>query len=408
MANPSTPPAWQKPTQSKVFSHDGLYMRDTLIYWPIHTLDRTKANPFPLELRTWYMEWDIVPDQVKNEILATLQADGPKSPELGVEGKPGDSETTLTFAGRDWRMQMMLMYRQYFRQRPDFDINACLQQPGTPLKRVIPVNLHEYFEDESGNPISIIDLYKFKTGEEFPVIPFRPESVLRLGPSPVCPERPATQDDSNMIAHFLETVGYVANSSWYRSPPALTFRTQDQDTQVDSSFPDTFETQGVLLALRQLYASDKIFNKALKSYLRVCGDEKKVGWVEQIKKAFDKYLEASGLFPVVAGVSVRELLDAFLYGSRIAHSHERDKQEVLARLIASHGRPQVIMAVHAAFRQLMNFALCVFPVVKRDYQHWLATGACPKRTDMSIDELLSSGKGEESKTGPKHQKPTGS
>jgi hypothetical protein len=377
-------------------------MHDTLIYWPIRTLDRTKANPFPLEQRTWYLEWEIVPEQARREILAILKPERSERQATEVEGKPGDSETTLTFAGRDLRMEMMRTYRQYFRQRPDFDITTCLQQPGTSLKNLIPVNLIEYFEDEAGNPMSKIDIYKFKTGEEFPIIPFDPESVLRLGPSPIHPERPATQDDSNTIAHFLETVGYVARSRWYHSPTALSFRTRDNNTQIDSSFPDTFETQEVLLALRQLYASDKLFNKSLKSYLRICGDARKVEWVEQIKKAFDKFLEGSGSFPVVAGVNVRELLDAFLYGSKIAHSHERDKQERLQSLITAHGRPQVIMAVHAAFRQLMNFARCVFPVVKQDYHHWLETGQCPKQIGMSIGELLSSGR-TEANTGQKSQ-----
>lgn len=377
-------------------------MRDTLIYWPICTLDRTKANPFPLEQRIWYLEWEIVPEQTRREILAVLKPGSPVKSSPAVESKPGDSETMLTFAGRDLRMEMMRTYRQYFRQRPDFDITTCLQQPGTSLKNLIPVNLIEYFEDEAGNPMSKIDIFKFKTGEEYPVIPFDPESVLRLGPSSIHPTRPANLDDSNTIAHFLETVGYVARSSWYRSPPILTFRTQDQDTQIDSSFPNPSETQGVLFALRQLYASDKLFNKALKSYLRICGDARKVEWVEQIKKAFDKFLEGSDSFPVVAGVNVRELLDAFLYGSRIAHSHERDKQERLQSLITAHGRPQVIMAVHAAFRQLMNFALCVFPVVKQDYQHWLETGQCPKQIGMSIGELLSSGR-TDANTGQKSQ-----
>lgn len=377
-------------------------MHDTLICWYIQTFDRTKANPFPLECRIWYLEWEIVPEQTRREILAVLKPGSPVKSSPAVESKPGDSETTLTFAGRDLRMEMMRTYRQYFRQRPDFDIATCLQQPGTSLKNLIPVNLIEYFEDEAGNPMSKIDIFKFKTGEEYPVIPFDPESVLRLGPSPIHPARPANLDDSNTIAHFLETVGYVAHSSWYRSLPALTFRTQDQKSQIDSSFPNPSETQGVLLALRQLYASDKLFDKALKSYSRICGDTKKVEWVEQIKKEFDKFLEVSGSFPVVAGASVRELLDAFLYGSRIAHSHERDQQERLQSLITAHGRPQVIMAVHAAFRQLMIFSLTVLPVVEQDYLHWLETRQCPKRTDMPIGELLSSGT-HEAKTGQKSQ-----
>lgn len=372
-------------------------MHDTLIYWPIRTLDRTKANPFPLEQRIWYLEWEIVPEQIRQDILGILKPASAANSSAGEASIPGDSETTLTFSGRNMRLEIMWIYRQYFRQRPDFDITTCLQQPGTPLKHIIPVNLIEYFEDEAGNPLSKIDVYKFKTGEDFPIIPFDSESVLRLGPSDLHPDRPPTQEDSNTIAHFLETISYVTHSRWYHSPPALTVRARNNETQIDSAFPDAFETQEVLLALRQLYASDKLFNKAVKSYMRICGNAKKVTWMQQIKTEFDKYLNGTGTFVNAPGITVRELLDTFLYGSRIAHSLEREHQAKLESLIAAHGRSQIVMAVHASFRQLLNHAICVFPVIKQDYNHWLASGKCPKHSGLPIQELLSSAKGEMSK-----------
>ncbi len=361
-------------------------MPDTLIYWPIPTFDRTKGI---LERRTWYLELDCVPEQVKKEIVTIMELDRAESGENEVESKPGESEATLTYAKRDLRM---LGYRQHFCQRPGFDFNTWFQQPGSWPKRAIPVNLMvEYFEDETGSRISKIDIYKAKTGEENPLIPFEPESVLRLGPSPIDPARTATEDDSDKIAHFLETAVNLARSSWYRSPPTLTLRTHDQE--IDSYFPNPSETQGVVLALRQLYASDKLFNKAMTSYVKICGDARKGEWIGEIKKAFDKFLKG-GSFLANAGTNVRELLDAFLYGSGIAHSDDRDQQERLRSLITKHGRPQVVMAVHATFRLIMDFVLPVIPVVAQDYEHWLKTGQCPKRRGMSIGELLSSGRNE--------------
>ena len=93
------------------------------------------------------------------------------------------------------------------------------------------------------------------------------------------------------------------------------------------------------------------------------------------------------------GVTVRKLMDLFLYGGKFAHASEADKQQKLHALILVHGRAQVVMAVQTSFRHVVDSARLVHPVLLQDFFHWLAAGKCPKPSPMSsMNQLLSGGK----------------
>ncbi|MEJ0091244.1 MAG: hypothetical protein WDM80_16050 [Limisphaerales bacterium] len=273
-------------------------------------------------------------------------------------------------------------------------MNECFKDPNSKIKHFIPVNLHfEYFEDETGRPISKIGIYQFKTGEANPVIPFEPQSIVRLGPAPIREGKSATKEDSETIAHFFEIVDLLTSSSWYRSPPVLTFRTRSESAEVDSLFPNVREMQEAILAIRQLYSSDNLFNRAVNCYAKLCGESKKVDWVTIIKEHFSKFLDGPNSFPMLSGVTVRGLIDVFLYGGKFVHANEANKQQKLQALILAHGRAQVVMAVQTSFRRIVDTARLVYPVLMQDYFHWLATGKCPLPVPMaSMNQLLFSGK----------------
>jgi hypothetical protein len=151
--------------------------------------------------------------------------------------------------------------------------------------------------------------------------------------------------------------------------------------------------QEAILAIRQLYSSDNLFNRAVNCHAKLCGESKKVDWVAIIKKHFIEFLDGPNSFPMLNGVTARELMDAFLYGGKFAHANEADKQQKLQALILAHGRPQVVMSVQTSFRRIVDTARLVYPVLMQDYFYWLVTGKCPAPTPMSsMSQLLFSGK----------------
>lgn len=362
-------------------------MQDTLVFWDIPTLNRTKANPFPLEHRTWWLQWNLVPEHLKGLILKILVS-APQ--DKNRQSEIGDEEWTLMVQKPDPRM---LLFRKYFTYDPNFDINEYKMALGTTPWRTLSVNLYfEYFEDETANPITKIEIHRFKTGEVHPIIPYEPESVLQLGPSGTRNNVEITQNDSDTISHFLEIAAFLSGSSWYRSPLALTFRTQSDNTEMESTFPNQNEMIEVILGIRQLYASDEVFNRAENCYTKICGESRKVNWIGDIKNSFNTFLNNSDSSPLMKGVTSRGLLDAFLYGSRIVHAGEQLQQEQWKLLLATHGRASVMMTVQMFLRRVVDLARLINPVLKQDYQHWIEIGKCPKPSVISMGELFASRK----------------
>lgn len=360
-------------------------MDDTLIEWGILTFDRTKESPWPLETRTWVLEWHLVGEDEKQEILAIMCSDDQGRPGTHPCPQPADEQIRYGFSTPDLRM---LKYRKYFRLRQDSDIGFGTPTCSSTVRRILSVSLGvEYFEDECGHQISELEMYRHVMKEEYPIVLGLPESVLCLGPASIRQSMSATSEDSDTLARFMDVVEYIARSTWYRTLPSLAV----SETEYRGQFPAGAQTQQVIAAIRQLFSSDDLFNSACKRYMRLCGDRRKVAWVKEWKRLFNESLREPPSFPAVPGIAVYDLLNAFMYGAGILHSKDiHDHEHTLRDLIAKHGKPHLVMAVQASLRHIVDFAVRIFPVLLQDYRHWLETGQCPKPTRLAMHDLLSS------------------
>ena len=362
-------------------------MKDTIVYWAISTFDRTKEKPLPVETRFWVLDWDKVSGEERGEILRILGARDSRAEKTTASHQVGDEEFTFTFNQPDFRM---MKFRDRFTYVPEPDFAGAMSPDG-PVTRMLSVNLGvEYFEDEDGGPISKVEMFRHVTGQEDPIILGEPESVLRLGPAPLSTHAP-TEDDSNKIACFLDIVHHVAGSSWYRKLPSLTVSKSESARLTQALFPDAAETHAVVVAIRQIYASDQLLNIACNRYMKICGDSRKAHWIKQTKKSFNDFVDGPVAFPSVPDTSTRELIDTFLYGAGIIHSKDTQQaQEKLRALLDAHGKPHVVMAVHASLRHIVGFAIHAFLVLRQDFRAWLHTGSVPQPTRVAMHDLLSS------------------
>lgn len=368
-------------------------MKNILVCWAIATFDRTKEKPLPVETRFWILPWDSVSKSEAEEILNILAvdlSDTPTEDDISL----GEEEHSFSFRKPDLRM---LRFRDRFEPIELSELER-LTAPEGGITRFVPVNLGiEYFEDEQKRPISELQMLREVKGEAHPVLPHKPDSVLQLGPA-ARSDREASEDDSNKISRFLETVEYVAGSSWWQSPPSIKIRKGDISELIQAMFPEAAETQAVLLSLRQLYANDQLLNIACKRYVKLCDDERKTQWIQQTKTSFNEYLDNSANFPAPLGIPVRELIDVFLYGAGIVHSRATEESEVkLRHLLNTHGGSHVVMTIHCSLRFLFEYAIHAFLVIRQDFQGWLQSDSVPKPTRVSMHDVLSSYMREERK-----------
>jgi hypothetical protein len=83
------------------------------------------------------------------------------------------------------------------------------------------VCLDNYFEDEDGNYLDEVDFMAILSGQSRPIILGNVSSVLRLTPSEMLNAAKWTVENSDDFVHFIQVVGILQRSRWWRDSPRL-------------------------------------------------------------------------------------------------------------------------------------------------------------------------------------------
>lgn len=315
------------------------------VVWKIRCLNR-KTKAFYDLWRT--LDWKKVPCNERSKILPIIES-YPTNPNL-------------------------LKYQPYFFVIEQDEIKTLSQNANVTKFLLIP----GYFEDEQGNQLDEIGVMQIISGKKYPIILDNPNSVLRLGPIGLKEKGKWSQKKSNDIGHFFQIVRHIAESNWISSSLSLKFTGEKGIPKQIISFdcPDSQATSSVLLAIRQLYANDEVFNHACNAYLQHVGDERKKIWVKNSKKKFNKFRDSEIEHPFsIFNFSAKQLLDHFIYGTGSIHRNpKREHQEALEIARGIYGTEYVAMAFNSCCRYLLSYALDVYYIIKQDFDHWVKEG----------------------------------
>ncbi|MFC1783831.1 hypothetical protein ACFL02_09650, partial [Planctomycetota bacterium] len=183
-------------------------------------------------------------------------------------------------------------------------------------------------------------------------------------------------------------------SSWTRKRSSITTHHKDKtESSVECDFPTVENMCAVLTLFRQLYAADALIENTCKIYNEHCNNATKKSWIDDRLKMFKQSIEAAPQFIQLQGCTVRQLFNAFLYGTGMVHSpdnRDRENRNRLSDLVRQNSREKVIMAVNASFWMALEYAVHVFHVVKQDYEHWTEQEGCAKSDMFDIYSLLQS------------------
>jgi hypothetical protein len=351
-----------------------------LILWLISVYDRTANERFPFR-RKWYrFNYErATHDQVVRvlTLLSRRQVDPlPNAPPLAIN----ETRVSYSLGGIVYTATEILDFRRLFDHVSEEEIELSLAESS----KLLDVNLpHDsYFEDESENPISLLEVFdeeaSRKSGKgSFSIVFDIPATVLRIGPAE--PERAELWNsaDAGLLAHLQDVYRQLGQSQWLRSSCVVS---PVSETEVHSLLPTTEACMAVVLPFRQLYSKDSmddLFNRSCKVHNRHCPKNHPAHvWVEYYKNQFNSQLEDSVRFPMPdCELSAKRYLDAFAYGARVVHSTGKKKEPEadLNWLLSLYPREMVIMGYHSILNQLLQTVSMVIPVLRQNVDHWIQT-----------------------------------
>jgi hypothetical protein len=251
----------------------------------------------------------------------------------------------------------------------------------------------EYFEDETGIPVTKYEMIQHVSGDATPVIVADHQSITRLGPSPPTNTHTWSSDRANTIAQFIDVVQRIAGSRWMKSPPSITTVSGDSTVKevLEASFASDEETMSILAYFRQLHAKDRLLAKSVDAYTANCGDPRKIDWVSKRKQAFEAVVDSPPTPYETDGKTRREILRMFMYGAGLLHSPSSDADHrALRALVARMGKHEAVMVFHSCLMDLLGIAVDVYHVIRMDFHYWVTDCGLDPPTRFQIRELFAS------------------
>ena len=365
-----------------------------LLYWIISCFDKRRDKPLPVYNRIFSLDWSELSEAEQTEVLGIV-----RDPSKESKHKPVgfDSAVVTMSHGPSKSDRRMIKFRPHFKLLSDDEFKKiCKERP----RELEQANITgEYFEDETGRPITDYEMMQHVTGQEYPIIAGDARSVLRLGP--IAPKLIAEWSVAmaNTIAHFIEVIQKIAASAWYRGQKSITYevKTGDRDSflpkpadarLLEAIFPYADETTAVLAYFRQLHAKDKLLVEATEAYLKHCNHGGKRFWVEHEKQGFVSAIDAPpGILETKR--TQRRILQLFMYGAGLLHSTSNNGADIeLAEFIEEHGEERAVAIFNGCLMRMFGSAAPIYHVIKQEFDHWLThcSLAPPDRT--AIDELF--------------------
>lgn len=360
---------------------------DILVSWKILTFDRQLKSLMSPPFRNYELDWTKASENEQAEIIKILGITD-DSHEQEFEGTGKQSETQSV--GPSCLDNRMLRFRHMFVEKPLGKQKTSTNDSENTCRIVSGVKFNpDYFEDETGQEISRLEMKQIETGNKNIII-FNAEGVASIGPTDICSREEWTVDKVNTLFNFIQVVGLIYRSSWARKTSS---RTTAMDQVVKCVFPTVENMCAVLTLFRQLYANDALLENACNVYKKHCNNDIKKSWLDVCIDGFKQTLRGEDSFISLKGCTVRHLLDVFLYGTGLVHSASeinRKRRNKLSELVKEHGREKVILAVNSSFWTVLKYAGDIFDVVNQDYQHWTEQKGCAKSDMFDIYSLLQS------------------
>ena len=349
-----------------------------MLYWSILTFN--KENEFPPERKVYYLDWAKLNKEQILDVLSIISSNKFDNIKIEKEGLPVCDNINFTPPNhRNYRVQRKIIeYRKHFIPS---SMDKILQME---YSRLQPVNVDNYFENYKGKRVCItkningdktISPYVFPKSNSITLGGLH--CILALGNSAMKNKDKWMQKDTDTVAHFLQAYEAIHDSSIIKNyQPRIT--TNENGDTLHCDIP-TMESIVYILVLFRQMIEEKLFQQAVSRYRKFVDCEHKKCWVEWERDEFLHFLNECPMQVSIKpmGIDNRQLLDAFFYGSLIAHTDRKvtDKNniQVFESLYNLPNKEEAIWALWECLQRLARHLSNVAGLIYYDFAYWLET-----------------------------------
>ncbi len=215
------------------------------------------------------------------------------------------------------------------------------------------------------------------------VIAGNPNTVTQLGPSSTKDGTPISQENSDVLANFIQCHGQIQKSTWKKSPLRIELGAAGLDSPSETGTAEIPSTEAFVFAavyFRQLCpGSDHLFDHACDIFKEKTGSNVKATWIAKEQELFEK--SWSTHLGMLTKTTTKDLFRAYLYGSYLIHSVPntwKKPREAFEQLMENHPKNNLLFDLNGGLHQLYNHIINVTLVIYQDYAFWINNGYSPR------------------------------
>ena len=193
-----------------------------------------------------------------------------------------------------------------------------------------------------------------------------------------------TQQESDIIAHFIQLVQVIQNSSWHKNKPILQYN-MNGDGLARGDFPSLELTVFALLYIRQLIDDhDNMIKKAVNIFKKHSSNSEKQDFLKNKVREINDFLQEAPNQSITQNFATtnKELIEIFQYGTLILHGPQNIKKDELRKKVNEiylhkDKLPFILFSLNDIILQILSKASKISYFIYRDVALWISENKIP-------------------------------
>lgn len=343
-----------------------------IITWLILVYDGNAEKRFPFKRQWHYFDYARATQEQIDAVIAICKPKSHINP-ANVSPRIGDINYTFSTGISTGTNPAILQYRNLFTYIAEDQLGSLYENEAWTAQ--YNVSLNNYFEDENGQKITSVQYMNREAerihgpGAMFSLVG-NLESVLQFGNPSINNSEQWTQEDSDQIAHMIQTSNQIIGSKWFQTPVRITLQ---KNSLLDHDWPNLEDFIFASVYFRQLLKNgDGLVGKSVRTYSKFSASDISVNWIHNENKTLNRICSRED--PMLPGYKIEDIFNAYLYGAGLMHSvspKNKIQRDLFSELLKRYPKHTILFTLNSSLKLMMNHIQNISQLIHRHYADWL-------------------------------------